>query len=87
MRAPSEPSRIAEPLPRFVVFALAAAMGAPLLTGIGGALGGAVAVAIGWAMGSAFERRLPLRAIRIVMGAALVIAAIVIGLTARGIIA
>ena len=73
--------------PRFIVFALAAAMGAPLLTGIGGALGGAAAIALGWAMRDAFERRLPLRMIRAVMGLAVLIAALVIGLTARGIIA
>lgn len=71
--------------PRFVIFALAASSGAPLLTGIGGAVGGAVAIALGWFLGAALER-LPLRPLRLVLGTLILVAAIVIGLTARGII-
>lgn len=71
--------------PRFVIFALAANSGAPLLTGIGGALGGAIAIVVGWSLASRLER-LPLRPIRLCFGGVALIAAVVIGLSARGII-
>ena len=71
--------------PRFVIFALAASSGAPLLTGVGGAAGAAVAIALGWSLGAALER-LPLRPVRLALGTIIVVAAIVIGLTARGIV-
>jgi hypothetical protein len=71
--------------PRFVIFALAASSGAPLLTGVGGAVGGAAAIALGWSLGAALER-LPLRPVRLALGTIIVVAAIVIGLTARGIV-
>ena len=71
--------------PRFVIFALAASSGAPLLTGVGGAAVAAVAIALGWSLGAALER-LPLRPVRLALGAIILVAAIVIGLTARGVI-
>lgn len=71
---------------RFLVFALAAATASPLLAGAGGALGGAVAVTLGWSLGGELERRVPLRAIRVGLAAALLLVAIGIGLDARGII-
>ena len=71
---------------RFLVAGFAVAFAVPLMAGLGGALGGGAAVAIGWAMGSELETRLPLRAIRIALAAVLFVLAIVVGLTARGII-
>ena len=71
--------------PRFVIFALAAHSGAPLLVGIGGALGGAIAIAVGWSLANGLER-LPLRPIRLCFGGIALIAAVVIGLSARGIV-
>ena len=72
--------------PRFLVFALAAATASPLLAGIGGALGGSAAVAMGWAMGDDLERQLPLRPIRWALAAVVLMLAIYLGLTARGIV-
>ena len=72
--------------PRFLVFALAAATASPLLAGIGGALGGSAALALGWAMGDDLERQLPLSAIRWTLAVLLLMLAVYIGLTARGII-
>lgn len=97
-KAPAEPTRSLMAIlivllarqvgdaPRFLIFALAAATASPLLAGIGGALGGSAAVALGWAMGDDLERQLPLRAIRWALAAAVLILAIYLGLTARGII-
>lgn len=72
---------------RFLVFAVAAATASPLLAGAGGALGGVVGVGFGWAAGVELEARLPLRAIRVVLAIILAAAAIVLGLSARGVIA
>ncbi|RXZ65262.1 hypothetical protein [Pelagerythrobacter rhizovicinus] len=72
---------------RFLVFAIAAATGAPLLAGIGGALGGALALAAAWAAGAALVHRMPLRAVRLTLAAATLALAVFIGLSARGIIA
>ena len=72
--------------PRFVIFALAANSGAVLLTGIGGALGGAIAIVLGWSLADGLER-LPLRPVRLGLGIVVLIGAVVIGLTARGILA
>ena len=72
--------------PRFVIFALAANSGAVLLTGIGGALGGAIAIVMGWSLADGLER-LPLRPVRLGLGIVVLIGAVVIGLTARGILA
>ena len=71
--------------PRFVIFALAANSGAPLLTGIGGALGGALAIVLGWSLADTLES-LPLRPVRLGFGIIALISAVVIGLTARGIV-
>ena len=69
---------------RFCVFAFAAG-GSAWLAGAGGALGGTAALALGIALAGDLPRW-PLRAIRLALAALLVVAAIVIGLTARGII-
>jgi putative Ca2+/H+ antiporter (TMEM165/GDT1 family) len=68
---------------RFIVVALAAATGAPVLAAIGGAIGGGAAVTLGWALGDAMTRNLPLRAIRRGIAAVLLAAAIWTGLSAR----
>ena len=72
--------------PRFVILAIAAATGAPLLTGLGGAIGGSAALAAGWAMGHLLESRLPLRAIRIGLGTAILVIAVLAALSARNIL-
>lgn len=69
---------------RFCVFAFAAG-GSAWLAGIGGAIGGTAAVALGIALAGELER-LPLRPIRLALAGGLLIAAITVGLTARGII-
>ena len=71
---------------RFAIFALAAATALPALSGIGGAVGGGAAITIGWTMGARLERDLPLRAIRIALACATFVLALLIGLTARGIV-
>tara|TARA_R110002072_G_scaffold162846_6_gene315148 strand:+ start:9105 stop:9668 length:564 start_codon:yes stop_codon:yes gene_type:complete len=71
---------------RFCIFAIAAATSSPQMTALGGALGGGAALAMGWALGHALERRLPLRGIRIALGCVTLLLALLIGLTARGIV-
>lgn len=71
---------------RFIVFAIAAATGAPLWAGVGGALGGILALAAGWAAGEGGLAALPLRAMRLALGAIVLAAAVAVGLGARGII-
>lgn len=68
---------------RFAVFALAAWANLPLTAGLGGAIGGAAAVAMGWSVGAAGLTRWPLRTLRRVLAAALLVAALFIGLNAR----
>jgi putative Ca2+/H+ antiporter (TMEM165/GDT1 family) len=68
---------------RLAVFALAAWAALPLMAGLGGALAGAGAVALGWSIGAEGLARLPLRAVRLVLAASLLIAAVLIGLNAR----
>ena len=69
---------------RFCAFALAAG-GSAWLAGTGGALGGAAALALGIAAGEQIERW-PLRAIRLAIALVLIVAAVWIGLAARGIV-
>lgn len=71
---------------RFCIFAIAAATASPQMAALGGALGGAAVLALGWTLGHALERKLPLRGIRIAIGVMTLMVALVIGLTARGII-
>lgn len=71
---------------RFLVCAIAAAAALPVMAGLGGALGGAAAIALAWTMGEDLEGKLPLRAIRLGLAAPLVLLAIVIGLSARGLV-
>ncbi len=71
---------------RFCIFAFAAATASPTLAGAGGALGGVLAMAIGWSVAGGFANMRWIGATRRSVGAALLIVAVAIGLTARGII-
>ncbi len=68
---------------RFAVFALAAWSVVPQAAGLGGALAGAWAVTLGWGIGAERLARWPLRTVRLVLAACLLIAALFIGLNAR----
>lgn len=68
---------------RFGIFALALWTGAPVASGLGGALGGAAAVGLAWAVGAETLGRWPLRAVRLWLAGALLVAALFIGLDAR----
>ncbi len=71
---------------RFLIFAIAAATGAPVLAGIGGALGAGAAVTLGWLMAESLEDERPLRPVRLVLAGIILLAGIIIGLSARGLI-
>lgn len=71
---------------RLVLFALAAATGAPAAAAAGGALGGMAAAALGWAGGTAFAADRRLRGARVAIGAAFLVAASVVGLAAFGLL-
>lgn len=70
----------------FLVFALAGKSGVPALAAVGGALGAGGVLTAAWAAGEDWEDTLPLALIRYAVAGALVIAAIVAGLSARGLI-
>ena len=71
---------------RFFVLALAVATGAPILAAAGGALGSGAVLTTAWALGGAWHAQLPLRALRLGVGALFGLAAIVVALAARGVI-
>ena len=71
----------------FLVFALAGATGMPWLAAAGGAIGSGAVLTAAWSMGSEWEARLPLNVLRYSVAGALIIAALVTGLDARGILA
>lgn len=71
---------------RFAIFAFAAATVLAPMTAVGGAIGGTAALLLGWMMGAKLEQKLPLRAIRVVLGLALAAIAALIGLSARALI-
>ena len=71
---------------RFLIVALAAATGVPVLAGVGGAIGGAAALTLGWGLGEDLVKRFPLRAARLVIAAFLLVAAASAALSARGLI-
>jgi len=71
---------------RFFVLALAVATAGPVLAAAGGAIGSGAVLTAAWAVGGAWERRLPLRSIRVGVGGVFLLAAIVVGLSARGVI-
>lgn len=68
---------------RFAVFALAASAHWPAAAALGGALGGAGALALGWMRGAEGLSRWPLVWLRRALAAALLVAAVFIGLNAR----
>ncbi len=70
----------------FLVFALAGATGAPWLAAAGGALGSGAALTAAWSLGHDWEAHLPLRLLRHAVAGLLIVAAIVTGLDARGIL-
>jgi hypothetical protein len=71
---------------RFFVLALSVATAGPVLAAAGGALGSGAVLTAAWAVGGAWERRLPLTAIRFGVGGLFLLAAAVVGLSARGVI-
>lgn len=98
MRRPEEPTRslgaifivlFARQLTdasRFLIAALAVTLASPMLAGLGGAIGGAAAIALGWSMGGALTVKLPLRALRLLLAAIVFGLALIIGLSARGLL-
>ncbi len=70
----------------FLVFALAGATALPWLAAAGGALGSGAVLTAAWSLGAEWEARLPLRAVRYAVAGVLVLAALVTGLSARGIL-
>lgn len=71
---------------RLLVLAFAAGYPYPIFAGLGGAIGGAGAVALGWFAHSQLIEKAPRRAIRASLGIGLLILAIYIGLSVRGIV-
>ena len=70
----------------FLVFALAGATGAPWLAGAGGALGSGAVLTVAWSMGGEWEARMPLGVVRFGVAGLLLAAALITGLTARGLL-
>jgi len=68
---------------RFAIFALAAWAVYPTTALAGGAMAGAAAVILGWSLGLETLQKAPLHAIRLVLGACMIVAATVTGLNAR----
>ncbi len=71
---------------RFLVLALGVATAHWQLAAAGGTLGSGAVLTVAWSLGRQWEERLPLRAIRTALAATFVIAAVVVAMTARGII-
>jgi hypothetical protein len=96
--APTEPTRslgaialvlLAEQVTdaaRFFVLALAVATGAPPLAAAGGALGSGMVLTAAWAIAGDWEERLPLRVIRLGVSGLFLIAAVIVALSARGVL-
>jgi hypothetical protein len=97
-RAPAEPTRSlgamalvllagqATDAARFFVLALAVATAEPGLAAAGGALGSGAVLTVAWALGGEWDARLPHRALRLAVSGLFLIAAVVVALSARGII-
>jgi len=71
---------------RFFVLALAVATAAPALAAAGGALGSGAVLTAAWALGRDWPARLPQRTVRRAVGGLFLLAAIVVALSARGVI-
>lgn len=70
---------------RFTLFGLAIGMGAPLAAGLGGGLAGMILAAVAWSFAHVFTAR-PIRVLRRVVGALLLVVAITMFLSAKGIL-
>lgn len=70
----------------FLVFALAGSTGVPWLAAAGGAIGSGAVMTAAWAAGVDWEKRLPLEPVRYAVAGLLLLAALVTGLSARGIV-
>jgi hypothetical protein len=70
----------------FLVFALAGATGTPWLAATGGALGSGAVFTAAWSMGAEWEARMPLGLLRYGVAGLLLAAALVTGLSARGLL-
>ncbi len=71
---------------RFLIFAFAAGSALPFFAGAGGAIAGVIAILLGWLLAEDLIEKAPLRAIRITLAIITLVAAIYIGLTARGLL-
>jgi len=71
---------------RLLVLALAVATATPALAASGGAIGSGAALTAAWALGGEWEAQLPLTAIRRAVGGLFLLAAVIVGLAARGLI-
>jgi hypothetical protein len=97
-KAPAEPTRslgaialvlLAEQVAdaaRFFVLALSVATGAPALAAAGGALGSGAVLSAAWAFGGEWEAMLLLKPIRLGVSGLFLTAAVIVALTARGVI-
>jgi putative Ca2+/H+ antiporter (TMEM165/GDT1 family) len=70
----------------FLVFALAGATGSPWLAAAGGTLGSAAVFTASWSMGREWEARMPIGLLRFGVAGLLLLAALVTGLIARGLL-
>ena len=70
---------------RLFVLALAVATGAPAFAAAGGAIGSGAVLTSAWALGSEWEQ-LPLRAMRLGVAGLFLIGAVIVALSARGLI-
>ena len=71
---------------RLVIFALAAGSAAPAMTGAGGAVGSAAGLTLALAAGRDGMNAFPLKSLRRTFAVLALVAALIIGLTARGLI-
>lgn len=71
---------------RFLIFAIAIAMGDPALAAAGGAIGSSVMLALAWAGDGQVSGNLPVRPLRLAFAAMLGVLGVVVGLIARGLI-
>ena len=69
-----------------LVFALAGALAEPWLAAAGGAVGSGAVLTVAWSAQAAWETRVPRNLLRYGMGALLLVAALVTGLSARGLL-
>jgi putative Ca2+/H+ antiporter (TMEM165/GDT1 family) len=72
--------------PRFLVFAIAVASAAPVWAVAGGAIGAAAALTLAWSLGGALSERLPVKMLRYAIAGVLLLAGVVIAISARGLV-